>query len=58
MNCLQRAGVYCKIASGAKMAPWSSGQDAALSRLNPGFDSPWGHQIAKARQIWRAFAIW
>ena len=26
------------------MAPWSSGQDAALSRRSQGFDSPWGYQ--------------
>ena len=26
------------------MLPWSSGQDAALSRLNQGFDSPWKYQ--------------
>lgn len=25
------------------MAPWSSGQDASLSRWNQGFDSPWSH---------------
>ena len=25
------------------MAPWSSGQDASLSRWNQGFDSPGSH---------------
>jgi hypothetical protein len=30
------------------MAPWSSGQDVALSRLKQGFDSPRGHQIRKS----------
>lgn len=27
------------------MSPWSSGQDASLSRWNQGFDSPWRYQI-------------
>ena len=27
------------------MAPWSSGQDVALSRRNQGFDSPWSYQL-------------
>lgn len=26
-------------------APWSSGQDASLSRWKQEFDSPWGHHI-------------
>ena len=29
----------------ARMLPSSSGQDAALSRLKPGFDSPWERQV-------------
>ena len=28
-------------------ASWSSGEDAALSRQNQGFDSPWGYQYNK-----------
>ena len=27
------------------MPSWSSGQDVALSRLNQGFDSPWGYHF-------------
>ena len=33
------------------MLPWSSGQDAALSRLNQGFDSPWKYQHEKRRSL-------
>ena len=32
------------------MAPWSSGQDASLSRWNPGFDSPRSH-LTRAKII-------
>ena len=27
---------------------WSSGQDVALSRLNQGFDSPWGYHLPES----------
>ena len=32
------------------MAPWSSGQDASLSRWNQGFDSPWSHFLISVRR--------
>ena len=32
------------------MAPWSSGQDASLSRWNQGFDSPRSHWM-KSRKV-------
>ena len=32
-------------------APWSSGQDASLSRWNQGFDSPRSH-LTKSRKYW------
>ena len=32
------------------MAPWSSGQDASLSRWNQGFDSPWSHFLKGIRR--------
>ena len=34
-----------------RMARWSSGQDAGLSRLKQGFDSPTGHQKDIKRKL-------
>ena len=42
---MQCAAVLCIIIKW-HMALWSSGQDVALSRLNPGFDSRQGHHVA------------
>ena len=33
------------------MAPWSSGQDASLSRWNQGFDSPRSHCFKTLRRM-------
>ena len=45
------------------MAPWSSGQDASLSRWNQGFDSPWSHffkvlKTLKIRGFSAFFIFW
>ena len=39
------------------MVPWSSGQDASLSRWNQGFDSPRHYQQDKTPVIGRGFVL-
>ena len=38
-------------------SPWSSGQDASLSRWNQGFDSPWRYQKKNSVSCGRVFLM-